>query len=78
MNVFGSYELIQTTDTANSGVKPSIFANEGTAHRWNLAPNFRLNRVISIVATYQGRDETTFAGTRVRENELRLETRAFF
>jgi hypothetical protein len=78
INVFGSYEYSQTLDRVETPVKPAPFQQEGDSHRWSLAPNVRLVRVISIVATYRGRSETTFTGSRVTEHELRLETRALF
>ncbi len=78
VNVFASYEYNQTLDRGDALIKPIPFLHAGDSHRWSVAPNIRLARVISIVATYQGRSETTFTGSRVTEHELRLETRALF
>jgi len=78
INVFGSYDLTQTWDRVAAAVRPVRFSDEGTAHRWNVTPNLRLARVISVVASYTGRSETTFGGVRVTRHELRLETRAIF
>jgi len=78
VNVYGSYELTQTWDRIETPVKPIFFGSEGDSHRWTLTPNFRVTRMITIVAAYQGRSETAFSGARITEHELRLETRAFF
>jgi hypothetical protein len=78
VNVFGSYELTQVFDRADTAVRPVFFSEAGDAHRWTLTPNVRVTRMITVVAAYQGRSETTFTGSRVTEHELRLETRAFF
>lgn len=78
INVFASYELSQVWNADGVTVVPVIFLAEGTGHRWSAAPNLRISRVISVIATYQGRRETTFSGARITEHELRLETRAYF
>ena len=78
LNVFGSYELTRVWDRDELAVRPVIFQREGDAHRWTLTPNIRVTSMITIVAAYTGRSETTFSGSRVNEHELRLETRAFF
>ncbi|MDH3198398.1 MAG: hypothetical protein OEO21_09180, partial [Candidatus Krumholzibacteria bacterium] len=78
INVFASYDLTQTWDRVTAPVRPVRFSDEGAAHRWTVTPNMRLARVISIVAAYTGRSETTFGGARVTRHELRLETRAIF
>jgi hypothetical protein len=43
-----------------------------------LTPNVRISRIISIFATYSGRNERVFTGRRITEHEFRLETRAYF
>ena len=78
VSVFGSYEMTQTWESDETVVKPVFFSGEGDAHRWTVTPNIRVSKTISIIASYQGRSETTFSGVRISENELRLETRAFF
>lgn len=78
ISVFGSYDLTRTWDRTETTAKPLFFSSEGNAHRWNVAPNVRVSKYITIVAAYQGRNETTFVGDRVTEHELRLETRAYF
>lgn len=78
INVFGTYELASVHDDGAAGVKPIVFAREGRSHRWSVTPNLRLSRMISIFATYSGRNEVVFSGRRVTEHEFRLETRAYF
>jgi hypothetical protein len=79
INVFGTYELAQVEDDAGGPViKPLIFARPGRAHHWSLTPNFRVSKMISIYATYSGRNEEVFSGQRVTEHDFRLETRAYF
>ena len=78
ISVFGSYELTRVWDRTENDVKPLFFAREGNSHRWNVTPNVRVSKHITMVAAYQGRNETTFVGDRVTEHELRLETRAYF
>lgn len=79
INVFGLYELAEVRDDDdNPPVRPLVFAREGTSHRWSLTPNFRVSKVISIYATYSGRNEEVFSGRRVTEHDFRLETRAYF
>ncbi len=78
VSVFGSYELRQTFESEDVVVRPLFFEREGTAHRWSLTPNLRLAKSVSLLATYTGRRETTFSGARITDQELRLETRAFF
>ena len=78
INVFGTYELASVEDTGDAAVKPIVFAREGRAHRWSITPNLRVSRIISIFATYSGRNEVVFSGRRVTEHEFRLETRAYF
>jgi len=79
INVFGTYELADVKDDAGGpAVKPLVFAREGRAHHWSLTPNFRISKMISIYATYSGRNEQVFSGERVTEHDFRLETRAYF
>lgn len=79
INVFGTYELAEVKDDDNGPpVKPFVFAREGRSHRWSLTPNFRVSKMISIYATYSGRNEEVFSGQRVTEHDFRLETRAYF
>jgi hypothetical protein len=79
INVFGTYELAQVRDDEdNPAVRPLVFAREGRSHRWSLTPNVRISRIISIYATYSGRNEEVFSGRRVTEHDFRLETRAYF
>jgi hypothetical protein len=79
INVFGTYELAEVKDDANSPlIKPLVFAREGRSHHWSLTPNFRISKMISIYATYSGRNEEVFSGQRVTEHDFRLETRAYF
>lgn len=78
LNVFARYEVTRFTLPNDPGVKPLFFSNPGTAHRWALTPNFRFSKVISFLATYQGRAERTFTGQRIVDHELTVETRAFF
>jgi len=79
INVFGTYELAEVKDDDNGPlVKPLVFAREGRAHHWSLTPNFRISKMISIYATYSGRNEEVFSGKRVTEHDFRLETRAYF
>ncbi|HEX5131996.1 MAG TPA: hypothetical protein VFX92_05875 [Candidatus Krumholzibacteria bacterium] len=78
INVFGTYELASVQDAGDAAVKPIVFAREGRSHRWSITPNLRISRVISIFATYSGRNERVFSGRRVTEHEFRLETRAYF
>jgi hypothetical protein len=79
INIFGTYELAEVRDDEDSPlVKPLIFAREGQAHRWSLTPNIRVSKIISIYATYSGRNEEVFSGRRVTEHDFRLETRAYF
>jgi hypothetical protein len=79
INVFGTYELAEVKDDADGpAIKPLVFAREGRAHHWSLTPNFRVSKMISIYATYSGRNEEVFSGQRVTEHDFRLETRAYF
>ena len=79
INVSGTYELADVKDDANGpAIKPLVFAREGRAHHWSLTPNFRISKMISIYATYSGRNEEVFSGQRVTEHDFRLETRAYF
>ncbi|HEX6791785.1 MAG TPA: hypothetical protein VF247_10790 [Candidatus Krumholzibacteria bacterium] len=79
VNVFGTYELARVRDDeGNPIVRPIVFAREGTSHRWSLTPNVRVSKIISIYATYSGRNEEVFSGKRVTEHDFRLETRAYF
>jgi hypothetical protein len=78
INVFGTYELANVIDDGDAVVKPIVFAPEGRSHRWSLTPNVRISRIISIFATYSGRNERVFTGRRITEHEFRLETRAYF
>lgn len=78
INVFGTYELASVRDAGDVVTTPIIFAREGRAHRWSITPNLRISRIISIFATYSGRNEVVFSGRRVTEHEFRLETRAYF
>jgi len=78
INVFATYEFNRAWDTNFSGVRPAPFSLPGASHRWNVAPNLRLARIISVVATYSGRSEKAFSGTHITEHEFRLETRALF
>lgn len=78
VNVFGTYELAQVVDEDVPPVRPLVFARDGVSQRWSLTPNLRLSRIISIYATYAGRNERVFTGDRVTEHEFRLETRAYF
>ena len=78
VNVFGTYELSEVRDRDEVLVRPLVFAREGTAQRWSLTPNLRVSKIISIYATYSGRNEQVFSGRRVTEHEFRLETRAYF
>ena len=79
INVFGTYELAEVKNEDNGPlVKPLVFAREGRAHHWSLTPNFRISKMISIYATYSGRNEEVFSGKRVTEHDFRLETRAYF
>lgn len=78
LNVFGRYEMIHFLDEEETLVKPTFFSNRGTTHRWGLTPNLRLNKWISFLATYEGRNEDTFLGNRITEHDFRIETRAFF
>jgi hypothetical protein len=78
INVFGTYELACVKNGGDALVRPIIFAREGRAHRWSITPNIRLSSIISIFATYTGRNEIVFSGRRVTEHEFRLETRAYF
>jgi hypothetical protein len=78
VNVFGSYEFTQTWDRSDTVVRPIFFTSEGDSHRWTLTPNLRVTKMITVVASYQGRSEKGYTGTRITEHELRLETRAFF
>lgn len=79
INVFGTYELAEVQDDAGGPlVRPLIFAREGRSHHWSLTPNFRISKVISIYATYSGRNEEVFSGQRVTEHNFTLETRAYF
>ncbi|HET6349173.1 MAG TPA: hypothetical protein VFH88_08830 [Candidatus Krumholzibacteria bacterium] len=79
INVFGTYELAEVRDDAdNPPIRPIVFAREGRSHQWSLTPNFRVSKIISIYATYSGRNEEVFSGKRVTEHNFRLETRAYF
>lgn len=78
INVFGTYELASVEDAGDAVVNPIIFSREGRSHRWSITPNLRLSRIISIFATYSGRNEVVFSGNRITEHEFRLETRAYF
>lgn len=79
INVFGTYELAEVKDDDNGPViKPLVFAREGRSQHWSLTPNFRISKMISIYATYSGRNEEVFSGQRVTEHDFRLETRAYF
>ena len=79
INVFGTYELAEVRNDDNGPIiKPLVFAREGRSHHWSLTPNFRVSKVISIYATYSGRNEEVFSGQRVTEHDFRLETRAYF
>jgi hypothetical protein len=79
INVFGTYEFADVKDDAGGpAIKPLVFAHEGRAHQWSLTPNFRISKMISIYATYSGRNEQVFSGERVTEHDFRLETRAYF
>ena len=79
INVFGTYELAEVRDDEdNPIIRPLIFAREGRSHRWSLTPNLRVSKIISIYATYSGRNEEVFSGQRVTEHDFRLETRAYF
>ncbi len=78
LNLFGTYELAQVTDSDEFTVKPIVYARDGTAHRWSITPNIKISRVIAVFATYSGRNERVFTGQRVLEHEFRLETRAYF
>ncbi len=78
INVFGTYELASVRDAGDAPVKPIVFAREGASHRWSITPNLRLTRIITIFATYSGRNEIVFSGRRITEHEFRLETRAYF
>jgi hypothetical protein len=78
VNVFATYELADVSDVGEWGVRPLVFAREGTSQRWSLTPNLRVSKVISIYATYSGRSERVFSGELVTEHEFRLETRAYF
>jgi len=78
VNVFGTYELADVKDRNEVPVRPIIFAREGRSHRWSVTPNVRISRIISIFATYSGRNEVVFSGRRITEHEFRLETRAYF
>jgi 3',5'-cyclic AMP phosphodiesterase CpdA len=77
-NVFGRYEITRFTLPIDPEVKPLFFSDPGTAHRWAFTPNLRVSKVISLLATYQGRAEKTFSGKRIVDHELTVETRAFF
>jgi hypothetical protein len=78
LNVFARYEVTQYTLPVDPGVMPLFFSFPGTAHRWSLAPTFRLSKVISLLGTYQGRAEKTFSGSRIVDHEFTMETRAYF
>lgn len=78
LNVFARYEVTRYDLASDPPVKPLFFSNPGTAHRWAVTPNLRFSKVISLLATYQGRSETTFTGQRIIDHELTVETRAFF
>ncbi|HXV12708.1 MAG TPA: hypothetical protein VEC56_00750, partial [Candidatus Krumholzibacteria bacterium] len=78
LNLFGTYELAQVTDQNQTGVRPLVFARDGTSQRWSITPNIRISNIIGIFATYSGRNERVFTGQRVVEHEFRLETRAYF
>ena len=78
LNVFARYEVTQYTLPVDPGVMPLFFSSPGTAHRWSLAPTFRLSKVISLLGTYQGRAEKTFSGNRIVDHEFTVETRAYF
>ena len=78
LNLFGTYELAEVVDENEVLVKPIVYAREGTSQRWSITPNLRISKVIGIFATYSGRNERVFTGSRVVEHEFRLETRAYF
>ncbi len=78
LNLFGTYELAEVVDQSDVLVKPIVYAREGTSQRWSITPNLRISKVIGIFATYSGRNERVFTGSRVVEHEFRLETRAYF
>jgi len=78
INVFGTYEFANVRDSGDALIKPILFAREGNSHRWSVTPNLRISRIISIFATYSGRNEVLFSGRRITEHEFRLETRAYF
>jgi hypothetical protein len=78
INVFATYELSRVTDLDDVLVRPIVFARPGTSHRWSATANLRVSKIISIYATYSGRNETVFSGQRVTEHDFRLETRAYF
>jgi hypothetical protein len=78
INLFGNYDYAETIDRTTVPVAPVIFQDEGSSHRWSLTANLRLARVISVIGTYTGRNETTFTGTRISDHQLRVETRALF
>jgi hypothetical protein len=78
LNVFARYEITSYTLPVDPGVKPLFFAEPGVAQRWALTPNLRFSKVISLLATYQGRSERAYSGERIVDHELTVETRAFF
>lgn len=78
VSVFASYDLTQTWDREIAAARPVLFSAEGSGHRWSITPTLRVWKYVSVVATYQGRRETVFSGTRLTDHELRVETRAFF
>lgn len=78
LNVYARYEVTRYTLPVDAGVKPLFFSNPGVAQRWALTPNLRFSKVISLLATYQGRSERAYSGERIVDHELTMETRAYF
>ena len=78
VNVFATYELARVTALNEVPVQPIVFSRPGTSHTWSATANLRISKIISVYATYSGRNETVFSGNRVTEHEFRLETRAYF